>query len=335
MRHVAAITIAIAGFAGHPAAGRGEPLPLTLAETGLYAAGSSSVLAAGVQPYEPAFPLWSDGEGKSRWIWLPPGSSIDASDPANFVFPVGTKLWKEFRGTGPIETRFMELGADGSWDFATYVWAPDGQNASLAPARGLRNHTRLESGVQHDVPASFECGLCHEGQPQRVLGFSVVQLSSHEAGRATLQALINQGQLRGVERATSSQLALAARPQRERAVLGALHANCGHCHNRDGALASIGLDLRFDLDRPQPSHLLTTTLDQPATATARSAPSPRRLVAGAPERSQLLERIATRDPLAQMPPLGTHAVDTTMLAELTAWIRDLPQAQSDVSPTAP
>ena len=49
---------------------------------------------------------------KRRWISLPPGSAIDASDPDAWAFPVGTRLWKEFSFGGQrVETRYMERQA--------------------------------------------------------------------------------------------------------------------------------------------------------------------------------------------------------------------------------
>ena len=37
--------------------------------------------------FAPQYPLWTDGAAKRRWISLPPGTAIDASDPENWVFP--------------------------------------------------------------------------------------------------------------------------------------------------------------------------------------------------------------------------------------------------------
>lgn len=62
-----------------------ETAPATLAGTGLFADA-----AAGVFPFEPQYPLWTDGARKRRWIALPPGTAIDASDVDHWQFPVGT-----------------------------------------------------------------------------------------------------------------------------------------------------------------------------------------------------------------------------------------------------
>ena len=81
----------------------------TLECTGLYAAIASKQIALGVRAFSPAVPLWSDGADKLRWIFLPPGTSIDSSNPNEWVFPVGTKAWKEFSSGGQrVETRLWQ-----------------------------------------------------------------------------------------------------------------------------------------------------------------------------------------------------------------------------------
>src|SRR5688500_2181323 len=53
-------------------------LPQRLSETGLYIPDSLRVRGDNI-PFAPQYPLWSDGTSKRRWIYLPPGASIDAS----------------------------------------------------------------------------------------------------------------------------------------------------------------------------------------------------------------------------------------------------------------
>jgi hypothetical protein len=106
-----------------------EPLPMHLRDTGLSDARNLS--------FSPQYPLWSDGARKRRWIYLPPGTAIDASRPDAWEFPAGTRLWKEFAVGAPVETRFIERLADGTWRYATYVWNEEGTDATLAPAEGI------------------------------------------------------------------------------------------------------------------------------------------------------------------------------------------------------
>ena len=115
---------------------RSTPLPQRLSETGLYAAGSVTTARADNITFAPQYPLWSDGTRKRRWIYLPPGTAVDASHIDAWEFPVGTRLWKEFGYDRPVETRFIERLADGSWRFATYVWNEAGTDAVLAAEDG-------------------------------------------------------------------------------------------------------------------------------------------------------------------------------------------------------
>src|SRR5688572_325136 len=70
--------------------------PQRLVETGLYASDRPGVIAGRHRPFSPQYPLWSDGAAKARWVYLPDASSIDATDPGAWNFPVGTRFWKEF-----------------------------------------------------------------------------------------------------------------------------------------------------------------------------------------------------------------------------------------------
>lgn len=137
-------------------------LPGTLEDTGFS--------EAGARPFTPQYPLWSDGSDKRRWLSLPPGASIDKSDPDAWVFPPGTKAWKEFSRAGQrIETRFIERLPDGAWRYATYVWNREGTSATLAPVQGVR---------QLGIPSRTDCLACHEGAAVPILGYSAVQLES-------------------------------------------------------------------------------------------------------------------------------------------------------------
>src|SRR5262249_39546148 len=97
-----------------PSAACGSPnpsedqAPEDLACTGLYADVSTKTLAPSSRPYAPAVAFWSDGLDKDRFIQLPDGMTIDASNIDEWKFPIGTKAWKEIRqGARKIETRFF------------------------------------------------------------------------------------------------------------------------------------------------------------------------------------------------------------------------------------
>ena len=135
--------------------------------------------------FTPQYPLWTDGATKRRWILLPEGSAIDASDPDAWVFPVGTKVWKEFR-FGAASRRVTWSASPAAWVFATYLWSAGAGDAVLAPKGGARGVCETGLGTRHDVPSVLDCRACHEAQRSRVLGFGAVQLPrSATRGRRT------------------------------------------------------------------------------------------------------------------------------------------------------
>jgi len=324
-----AATLAGAAFAATP-----EP-PARLADTGLYVDFAARVVAPGVLCFSPQYPLWTDGATKRRWIALPAGTWIDASDPDAWVFPVGTRIWKEFSFGRPVETRYMELGREG-WRYATYQWSADGSEAMLAPVRGVRQAAEIRPGVAHALPSRYDCTSCHEGNRSPVLGFSALQLSSDRDPLAPhaepprpddvdLAALIERGLVRGLPET------LVARPPRidarspvERAALGYLHGNCSSCHNDRGALAaSVGMSLEVRLvpGHAPTSGALATALERESHFRPADRPASLRLAAGDPEGSVLLRRVASREAALQMPPFGSRLVDEEAVALLAAWIR--------------
>ena len=85
---------------------RARDLPARLSEAGLFTDASMTTAGGEYRPYTPRSELWADGATKRRWVRLPEGATIDASNIDDGSFPVGTELWKEFTVDGRrIETR--------------------------------------------------------------------------------------------------------------------------------------------------------------------------------------------------------------------------------------
>jgi len=332
---------AVVSTAALPAAAAGAepaPLPQRLSETGLYVPGTTTV-SAGHIAFSPQYPLWSDGTSKRRWISLPPGTSIDASKPDAWEFPVGTKLWKEFSFGTAVETRYVERLADGSWRFAAYVWNEAGTEAELAPLRGAVVAVASAPGGQYKVPGRFDCLACHEGGATPVLGFSALQLSPerdplapHADPKTTQLADLKSLAARGVIR-NLPQALLDAPPRgaagspTARAALGYLHGNCGHCHNDSGALASVELSLQQQAAAPKESaeRTLKSLLGHSSRFRPHDGSQSKRLVAGNDADSVLVVRMKTSNPMARMPPLGVQVADSEAIALIERWIKtDLP-----------
>jgi hypothetical protein len=285
-----------------------------LSETGLYRDIGARTLAPGVVAFTPAYELWSDGAAKSRWIALPPGTTIDARDVDHFRFPVGTKLWKEFAQSGRrLETRLIERTGPGPNDYwlGAFLWDADGSDA-----RFVEQGRDDVLGTEHDVPAAWRCASCHGGEPGRVLGFSAVQLAP-----SALAELVAQGRI--VPAPSGAGPLSQASPDARRA-LGYLHANCGHCHNAGGvAFRDTDLELRLAFDTPvvDASAAYRATVGR---AMQRPGEGPSlRVAPGAPDESGLVRRQRSRSPSNAMPPLGSEHVDEAGVSAVSEWIASL------------
>ncbi len=301
---------------------RGSPPPLEGpcdGPPGLYVAGSCDTLAEGVRPYAPAHALWSDGAAKSRWVFLPEGAVIDTSDPDEWVFPVGTRFYKEFSRDGlRLETRRFEKTAPdpglSSWQVSTWVW-DETQRAVREETMGVIDTL----GTPHDVPTRGQCATCHRGSVDFALGFGAVQLA-HAGPGVTLATLRDEGRLSAPIAPESAQIPGDATTQ---AALGYLHANCGGCHRGERAPGELRLRVTVGLARPEDAEAFGAVehtvayVGGPASITSQIA-------SGNADASLLVWRMAQRAPEVQMPPLGTERLDDTGLAAVRAWIDALP-----------
>jgi hypothetical protein len=292
-------------------------LPRRLSATGLYNDAAGHQLAADVAAYTPQFPLWSDGADKQRWIRLPPGRQIDTSDMDEWVFPEGTRIWKQFSVSGVrIETRLVEKRGptDDDWVPQSYVWDAEEADAVAAPLG--ESDAR---GTGHDVPAAGECFACHAGRRSFVLGFSAIQLAQPAGpGELDLDGLIQHGQLT----APPDSAPIVPGTDIERTALGYLHANCSHCHNR--ARPARDGPRCFDPENRYDFSLAVGELGATAdTATYRTVVGAA-IEPGDPDGSDAVRLMSQRGFLRQMPPLATAKVDTAAVANLRIWIEGLP-----------
>jgi hypothetical protein len=323
---------------GAPSAAPAQPAPLppTLSATGLVAPGAPTAVRAGVIAFAPQYPLWSDGTRKRRWIALPPGTTIDASQPDAWEFPPGTRLWKEFGFDRPLETRYVERLTDGRWRFATYVWRADGSDADLAPEGGTVVAARGAPGGRYAVPSRTDCLACHEGAAVPVLGFSALQLSpdrdplaphadSARADLADLRSLAARGLLQNLPPALlATPPRIAARSPVERAALGYLHGNCGHCHNAAGALDGLEMVLAQPAD-PMAGGVertLQSLLGHSSRFRPHGTASAQRIARDGSGSHMLTRRMTSSSPLERMPPLGVQVIDDEGVALVQRWITE-------------
>ena len=313
-------------------AGAATP-PSSLVCTGLYANIVTKQIAPGIEAYTPAVPLWSDGATKQRWIYLPPGMKIDNTDANEWVFPIGTKVWKEFSRDGRrVETRLWQKVSATYWVDTTYQWSDDETSATQTDGGDIP----WGDGGTYHIPTPDECQQCHRGRSDRILGFEQGLLGLAGAQGLTLGQLAADGRLTvpppsGPLVIGDDGTGLAA------PALAWLHVNCGTtCHNQNSSATAWSTGLFMRLDATQLDGRSVAGFDTLTTTNGVAAVSPAwrgktRIVAHDPAHSLLYQLISHRGTGNQMPPIASSVVDEADIPLVEAWIEDLspPKVTSD------
>jgi mono/diheme cytochrome c family protein len=296
-----------------------------LAETGLFQDPATLTVTPDAVTFEPTYRLWSDGAAKRRWVRIPRGARIDSADMDHWVFPIGTKFWKEFSVDGTLlETRLVERYGEGPDDYwmGSFVWNPEQTEATLAPDGQVD-----VNGSTHDAPSQEQCGACHRGDVGRVLGLSALQMSRAAGGPQlgpTIADLTARGMLTVPPPVESAPYAVPGDPVAV-AALGYLHANCGHCHNENGtAWPDTQMVLRLGTgDRDVETSAVYQSIVGHPLQYWRGGAITSRVVAGAPDASAIVARMSVRGTDDQMPPLATEQIDPAGVEAVRTWIQSL------------
>lgn len=222
-----------------------QSVPFNLRCAGLYACWSNKTVAASRRQYSPAYVLYSDGADKTRWLYLPAGTQIDtggndAGSPDEWVFPVGTELWKEFKLAGKrVETRRLWKASASEWVYSVWLWSDDESSATLWNAgKTLPNPAR--PGKTYEIPAVTDCSNCHDGHTDRILSVDAWSLGAPGATGVTLDGLKGEGRLTSWPYGTS-----IASPEDSTGKFAAAQAwyynNCGFCHRPGRPGGAVGL----------------------------------------------------------------------------------------------
>jgi len=207
------------------------------------------------------------------------------------------------------------------------------------------------------VPSEEGCKGCHSNLHDYALGFTALQLSHNLPGSLNLQQITSMGWLNPPPTGT---FALPG-TEVEKAALGYLHANCGHCHNNRGNIykTSADLDLWTHMDTLPTATVATLSAylsmvcdEWPGMGLGMNKLNPitscgaghatgarhesdlsalaKRIVPGNPAMSSVHELMNLRvagvagEDARQMPPIGTEMVDPMGMTQLDAWINALP-----------
>lgn len=304
---------------------------MDLVLTGLCLDEACTQISPDVTEYTPLYPLWSDGATKRRWFKLPPGTKIDTSDMSFWVFPVGTKFWKEFTRDGKrVETRFItkekdDDDASGAWFYITFAWN-DAETSATPTVMGADNVL----GTQHDIPNRAKCKDCHEStRPGRVLGFQAIQLDHPSAAGFGIDDLIAQDLLTVPPAgATAPHFSMAGFSAVEKTAFTYLHANCGTCHNPHSATHDVTpLDLRLDVTKlgsaaVTPTVLTTVNVDG-MTVSEGGNTFTKLVIPHDVTHSIMSVRMNSPSQSLHMPKVGSELVDPDGQTAVSAWINSL------------
>ena len=309
--------------------GSGGQFPQRLSETGLFNNLATLQPAAGVVPYQPNAPFWSDGAAKRRWIAVPGTTMpITFSATGNWAFPVGTVTVKHFDITLAVpagkvkrlETRVFINTADDGWQGYTYRWNDAGTDAVLLPG-GDSVELQVADGSggsrnqNYEFPSRAQCLECHTSATGRVLGLRTAQLNGGGSGNQ-LDALNKAGYF---DRDIGSPAQYTALPdpfgaaplaQRARAYL---ETNCSQCH-QPGGPTPVNMDLRA-------STVIAQTQTVGVTGVGESVGGATvRIATGSKQTSLVWTRMNTGTDGERMPPLSTHVIDAAGVTLIGEWI---------------
>jgi len=319
--------------------------PAELSAWGLFEGnGATQTPVAGVVPYRPISPLFSDYAAKHRFMRVPAGTQIAYDDVEMWDYPVDTVLVKTFSypldprtpeaGEHLIETRLLWHRAD-SWEAMTYVWN-DAQTGAVRTIAGKTvelawlDVTGASRESTYRVPNTNQCRTCHAGEDQIVpLGPRTRQLESdfdygsgptNQIDHLTMLGLLDRTPppraMRGAMIDPFTTDATITTDTRARAYLD---ANCAHCHRAGGRASSSGLYLAWDVTDPARLGICKT----PPAAGRGTCGLNFDVVPGNAEQSILLCRVGSSDAEIRMPEIGNGLVHAEGLALLTQWISEM------------
>lgn len=333
-------------------------LPTNLSQTGVFANTPLMTPAAGLIPYAPNTPLWSDGAAKTRWMGVPfsgapetPAQQITFAPTGEWLFPNGTVFVKHFAlvvdQTNPnaplrrLETRLLVRDNNGAVYGVTYKWRPDNSDADLLTGSLSENITITNAlGTTNQTwyyPSPSDCLVCHTPAASYVLGVKTRQLN----GNFTYPSGTNDNQLRTLNQlgifnpsfnetaiSTYSQLVSVSNLTADvtNRFRSYIDANCSQCH-RPGGGNEATFDARYDI-------ALTNQNIVNGPVNANLGYDNAHVVT--PDdvwRSIMYDRADSVATGQKMPPLARNLIDTYAMSVMAAFINSLPGTHALAPPT--
>jgi len=313
---------------------RDQPYPETLSAWKLFT-GKPAALHPndGGVHYDLNTPLFSDYAAKSRFVWMPPGTSATYIANDAFEFPVGTIFSKTFAYSGRlIETRLLVRGKSG-WIPLPYVWNDAQTEAVLQVAADSTTvHWTHPSGekysIDYVIPNVNQCKECHEKSKTTVpIGPKARNLNKdfqYADGRANQLAYWTRiGYLKGAPAPEQAPHATVwddpSSGTVEARARTYMDVNCGHCHNPEGTANTSGLYLTAS----ETDLMRLGVCKVPVSAGQGSGDLLFDIVDGKPEESILLLRMNSTVPKVMMPELGRTLIHREAVGLIREWIRNM------------
>ena len=221
----------------------------------------------GVLSYEPISSLFSDYTEKSRYVWMPKGTSCSISDKDGnpLLFPNKAILVKNFyydkaeNGQQRImETRLLVKTED-KWNAYAYVWNEDQTEANYKitgasiPVKFTNKYDEVHS-IDYIQPNKNQCKSCHNEQEQlmpigpkvRNLNYEIAYADGEKKNQ--LVKWFETGYLDDIS--TIDDVVCMVDYEDENADLDLrakayLDINCAHCHKSNGPASTSGLYLTY------------------------------------------------------------------------------------------
>lgn len=296
-----------------------------------------------VLPYDLITALFTDYAYKSRFVWMPEGTSAKYEKDEVVDFPVGTVLIKNFyypndfrdesKGRKIIETRLLVKRED-KWDALDYVWNDAQTDAELNIVGDSKkvsyiDHDGSTKHIDYSVPNKNQCKNCHNlKNVQMPIGPKVRYLNKEfnyvDGKKNQLDKWTEVGYLTGYHKDENLTNKIADAFDEKSGTLeerakSYLEINCAHCHRREGSANTSGLFLLLSEKDPESWGVMKS----PVAAGSASGNNLYDVVPGKPDESILVYRMTDNNPEIRMPELGRSVQHKEAVALVRKWIAEM------------
>lgn len=310
-------------------------------------------------PYDLSTPLFTDYATKYRFVFIPPGKTVQYSQNEALEFPIGATLVKTFsmpsntanRGfenENHIETRLL-IKRESGWVALPFVWNSDKSDAVLdfngASVPIELTHEGVTQNFDYKVPDPQSCINCHGiklnedsesivtpiGPKARFLNMNYDYADGTEN---QLKKWESEGILTGLPSDMSNvdktpivndslNIGDLSPSELELAARSWLDINCGHCHRRDPHGLASNTNMQVEWTRDFTTSATEFGVCQKPISFGGDA-GDYVIEPGDAEKSLMIFRMNTNDGGDKMPSLGREIIHAEGVELISAWINSMP-----------